>query len=513
MEKEGSPSKMFLAGFIANLPGLSAGLSMGFSAILIPQLQEPGAEITATLEQGSWIASLFVIGDLLGCVIGGPLADRFGRRLAILLDCLPLTIGWLLTWQAQCLDHLYIARAITGVGIGAGVPIASMYLREISTPELRGTLTILMPAAANTGNLLMYILGSLLPWRLTTLPGAMLPLLPAVLVFFLPETPVWLLSRGRREDAEKTLCSLRGLSKSQVHEELKALEVVGQEEKNQSRSLSAIVRKLMDRSVLLPMALLVFLFFTQSFSGSNMVSYYTVTILQMANIPLDENLAAILVAAQYVVGYCLSSLFVTRIPRRVLLFGSLTIMMIANLGAGIVLFNRKLPEDLSVSNTTAHLSIIDADQLVSLNDLDQASLPLPVPGMLDQVVSMVPVISCIFITFGYAIGLGPVPFILFGELFPSSVRGSASSITAFLRSITVFLSIKIFPSLLSLCDIWGSFLTCALVCFLAIGISYLSVPETKGMDSKQLENIYKKQDQETGEVSQGLVCQENISSS
>ena len=52
-----------------------------------------------------------------------------------------------------------------------------------------------MPAAANTGNLLMYILGSLLPWRLTTLPGAILPLLPIVLVYFLPETPVWLLSR------------------------------------------------------------------------------------------------------------------------------------------------------------------------------------------------------------------------------------------------------------------------------------------------------------------------------
>ena len=97
-------------------------------------------------------------------------------------------------------------------------------------------------------------------------------------------------------------------------------------------------------------------------------------------------------------------------------------MMIANLGAGIVLFNRKLPEELSASNRTAHLSIIDADQLVSLNDLDQASLPLPVPGMLDQVFSMVPVISCIFITFGYACGLGPVPFILFGELFPSMAK-------------------------------------------------------------------------------------------
>ena len=101
-----------LAGVVANLPGLSAGLSMGFSAILIPQLQQPGAEIRATLEQGSWIASLFVIGDLLGCVIGGPIADRFGRRVAILVDCLPLCVGWLLTWQVSCLGNILLVFCI-----------------------------------------------------------------------------------------------------------------------------------------------------------------------------------------------------------------------------------------------------------------------------------------------------------------------------------------------------------------------------------------------------------------
>ena len=109
---------------------------------------------------------------------------------------MPLSLGWLLTWQARSLSHLYIARTITGIGIGAGVPIASIYLREISTPELRGTLTILMPAAANTGNLLMYILGWLLAWRLTCLPGALIPLLPFIMVIGLPETPAWLLSRS-----------------------------------------------------------------------------------------------------------------------------------------------------------------------------------------------------------------------------------------------------------------------------------------------------------------------------
>ena len=83
------------------------------------------------------------------------------------------------------------------------------------------------------------------------------------------------------EDATNTLCSLRGLSVSQVQEELDTLIAI--EKKNQivKPSLSERLRKLADRTVLKPMALLVFLFFTQSFSGSNMISYYMVTILQV----------------------------------------------------------------------------------------------------------------------------------------------------------------------------------------------------------------------------------------
>jgi len=394
-------------------------------------------------------------------------------------------VGWLLIWQATTVSHLYVARAITGIGIGAGVPIASIYMREISTPELRGTLVILMPAAANTGNLLMYILGWAMPWRLTCLPGAAIPLLPILLVFLLPETPSWLLSRGRRDDALASLAKLRGLptESDAIKKEMRVLEKMNEElEGGGGASLRSLFGRLVDRTVILPMALLVFLFFTQSFSGSNMVSYYTITIFQMANIPLDENLASILVAAQYVLGYSLSSMFVTKIPRRSLLFISLTIMTLANLSAGLVLL-RPRPAALHLTNTTA---IVEADLGLS----DPGPVLLPEPSTMDHLISLVPVISCILITFGYACGLGPVPFILFGELFPNSVRGAATSVTAFLRSITVFLSIKIFPSFLWLFDIGGSFLACAAVCAIAILVSYLCVPETKGMDTKQLESIY-----------------------
>merc|ERR1719397_2409279 len=172
---------------------------------------------------------------------------------------------------------------------------------------------------------------------------------------------------------------------------------------------------------------------------------------------------------------------------------SLALMMTANLAAGLVLLGKHSTTADTAANVTDnqsdsqhHLTIVDADNMIGVDSTIEEQEDLPS----SNIVSLIPVFSCIFITFGYACGLGPVPFILFGELFPSSVRGNATSITAFLRSVTVFLSIKIFPSLLWLFDIGGSFLSCAVVCAFAIVVSYLCVPETKGMDTKQLESIY-----------------------
>merc|ERR1719474_2658571 len=132
---------------------------------------------------------------------------------------------------------------------------------------------------------------------------------------------------------------------------MRMIESSSGEEEGEVPSISLTISRIFDRTVLLPMALLVFLFFTQSFSGSNMVSYYTITIFQMANIPLDENLASVLVAAQYVLGYSLSSLFVTKIPRRTLLFASLALMTLANLSAGLVLL-RQQPGTASLNNSS-----------------------------------------------------------------------------------------------------------------------------------------------------------------
>ena len=87
--------------------------------------------------------------------------------------------------------------------------------------------------------------------------------------------------RGRRDEAERTLCSLRGMNSEKVQQELKMMEFMEKESRDEGDSTKHKLGMLVQRTVLMPMAILVFLFFTQSFSGSNMVGYYTVTILQV----------------------------------------------------------------------------------------------------------------------------------------------------------------------------------------------------------------------------------------
>ena len=126
----------------------------------------------------------------------------------------------------------------------------------------------------------------------------------------------------------------------------------------------------------------------------------------MSKIPLNENVAAIIVAAMYIVGYGLSSILVRRIPRRTLLFGSLFLMMMAHLGVGITLYYKNITSQSSVFNESNSQATIEENHLVGVTGLD-------------HVLNLVPVLSSILITFGYSCGLGPVPFILLGELFPS----------------------------------------------------------------------------------------------
>lgn len=121
--------------FIVNLITLSLGSAMGYASPFLPLLMSDKTPLLSgpiTIEESSWIASLFCIGALNGTFIFGALAEYFGRKPAALCMTFPIFICWILTLCAKSVEFLYIARFIGGLSSGGLFIIVPLYVGEIA---------------------------------------------------------------------------------------------------------------------------------------------------------------------------------------------------------------------------------------------------------------------------------------------------------------------------------------------------------------------------------------------
>uniref|UniRef100_A0A6P7FP24 Solute carrier family 2, facilitated glucose transporter member 6 isoform X2 n=1 Tax=Diabrotica virgifera virgifera TaxID=50390 RepID=A0A6P7FP24_DIAVI len=139
--------------------------------------------------------------------------ERCGRKLALQIASMPLIFGWFLI--AFSLNHsiLLLGRLIAGFSAGLTAAAGQVLIGEISEPRLRGLFSSVPLASYSFGILLVYALGSLLPWRYVAVSSTVLPVTSLLVFFFLPESPVWLTRQEKLEDAKKALVWLRGGNK------------------------------------------------------------------------------------------------------------------------------------------------------------------------------------------------------------------------------------------------------------------------------------------------------------
>nr|CAD7461190.1 unnamed protein product [Timema tahoe] len=137
------------AALLATLCAMSGGIVMGWSTPAVPYLQEPhslddgtnATTIPITDEEGSWLGSLSAVGALLGAMPAGFLSDMFGRKRMLLILAVPLIISWImLMFVEQNIILLYVARLISGIGLGGSTVISPIYNEEIADVEIRGSL-------------------------------------------------------------------------------------------------------------------------------------------------------------------------------------------------------------------------------------------------------------------------------------------------------------------------------------------------------------------------------------
>lgn len=231
----------------------------------------------------------------IGSLIVGFLMEAFGRIRTLQLGAIPCIIGWILIANAQNIPMILVGRFLTGIAIPTATSPSIVYITEVGSPDLRGSLMSFGPTLASFGMLLSYLKGAYLPWRLVAWLATIYAIVPIFLVqFFVPESPVWLVSKGRIDDAKKSLARLykseeKEFGKMSVAEQafttiMKENEIKLSEQRRSKRgNLSTKLRAFLKPTGWKPMLILFLFFLVQQFSGIYITLFYAVTWFQVCN--------------------------------------------------------------------------------------------------------------------------------------------------------------------------------------------------------------------------------------
>ncbi|QCW01952.1 sugar porter family MFS transporter [Natrinema pallidum] len=401
-----------------------------------------GYSMNASLIEGI-IVSGAMIGAIIGAALGGRLADRLGRRRLILVGAVVFFVGSLIMAIAPTVEILIVGRIVDGIGVGFASVVGPLYISEISPPKIRGSLVSLNQLTITSGILIAYLVnfafagGGEWRWMLG------LGMVPAAVLFvgmlFMPESPRWLYEHGRESDAREVLASTR--VETQVEDELREI-------KETIHTESGTLRDLFEPWVRPMLIVGVGLAVFQQVTGINTVMYYAPTILESTGF---ANTASIL----------------------------------ATVGIGVV----------NVTMTVAAVLLIDRTgrRPLLLLGLAGMSVMLAVLGIafylpgLSGAIGWIATGSLMLYVAFFAIGLGPVFWLLISEIYPTEIRGTAMGVVTVVNWAGNLLVSLTFLRLIDIVGQTGTFWLYGALSVLALLFCYRLVPETKGRSLEEIE--------------------------
>lgn len=254
------------------------------------------------------------LAGLAGGISGGPLIEYLGRRNTILATAIPFIVSWLLIACAVNVGMVLAGRAMAGFCVGVASLSLPVYLGETIQPEVRGTLGLLPTAFGNIGILVCFVAGTYMDWSMLAFLGGALPAPFLILMFLIPETPRWYVSRNREDRARKALTWLRG-KQADVEPELKGL-MRSQADADRQATKNQLM-ELLKRNNLKPLSISLGLMFFQQFSGINAVIFYTVQIFKDAGSTIDGNICTIIVGVVNFIATFIATVLIDRLGRKV----------------------------------------------------------------------------------------------------------------------------------------------------------------------------------------------------
>ena len=399
-----------------------------------------------------WAASSAIWGCVFGALFSGALSDKYGRKKVLLLSGLLFTLSALGSAVPDNLTQFVLARFIGGLGVGSASMLSPLYISEIAPAKIRGMLVTLYQLAIVFGINIIYIVNYLianthdqvwnvqLGWRYMLGSEGIPAILFFILLFFVPESPRWLVKENRSDEALKILNKIN--RPEETHRILKEIKEAVNEEKGSFLDLfKPGIRKAMVVGSVLAL-------FSQV-TGINAIIYYAPEIFKQVGFGSESALFQTMIIGFVNMLFTLLAIrFIDYWGRRTLLIWGISGMVSCLLGMGMFFYFE-----------------ITSGSLLLLFILG-------------------------FIA-SFASSLGPIPWVLISEIFPTKTRGTAMSFSIVILWLGVVLITQFFPVLLSLFGGAFTFWIFMINALILLIFTLIFIPETKQKTLEEIQEIWK----------------------
>jgi SP family xylose:H+ symportor-like MFS transporter len=465
---------LVISGLIIRLSGLKKGavidaiMLLLLIIFLVRYLSQPvpssGAS-TDIQEIADSVKGFVVSSALVGCIIGGALAGfiakSFGRKMGLIISATLLTVSSFGAWQPETLNFFgtldvfsfLIYRIIGGIGIGLASLLSPMYIAEISPAKIRGKLVSMNQFAIVSGMVIIYFVNYLIAssgndrwlitegWRWMFFSGVVPSVVFLILLLLIPETPRYLMIKGKDDEAFKLISKISGKETArQIQYEIKET----LQEKN--------VPWLSYGTFIIFIGIILSVF--QQFVGINVVLYYAGNIFRNMGASTDTSLLQTIIVGAINMLFTVIAIFtVDRFGRKPLMITGAIIMAVSMLSLGFSFF-------------TNHTGLVALFFML------------------------------LFVA-GFAMSWGPVTWVLLSEIFPNSIRGAMSiAVSAlWIANLIVSWTFPILNDNVWLTNIFHhgvAYWIYGLMSILAAWFVYRFIPETKGKSLEEIEKFWKK---------------------
>ena len=405
-----------------------------------------------------WYVGCALIGSICGVLVAGSLSDYLGRKLTMLISAALFSISAIGCAVCGSFDSLVAYRIIGGVGIGIVSIVSPIYISEVSPAKIRGTLVSLYQLAVTVGFLLAYLANWVIDaggdlavagnlwtnmWNAEMWRGMLgSETLPALLffsiIFFIPESPKWLIVKGKLDKASSVLAKIYA-SDAEVKEEIQTTQTSLKGESKGAWS------DLLKPGILIAVIAGSAIAILGQFMGVNAVLYYGPKIFSDAGFD-NPMFSTVLVGVVNMVTTILAVFIIDKVGRKQLIYWGVSGMILCLLAIGIYF-------------------------------AWGAQIGLGNGFMLTFFLAYV---------FCCAISISAIVFVLLSEMYPNSVRGRAMSIAGFALWIGTYLIGQLTPILLGWSQA-GTFFIFAACCVPYMLIMWKVIPETTGKTLEEIE--------------------------